>query len=112
MTSIGNSFSNPFANAKPQWSLFRAGYLAVVLGALLLVIGITGETLSNFMLGVSMIAVGVPLILLHTRRLAQRVAYSIAGVSIVALWIIPWDFEAFGLLKRNPAWIRSSEKST
>ena len=89
--------SLPAASFKLNWSLFRTGYLAILMGILLAVTGISGETLANFLLGVSFVALGVPLVLLHTRVLSPRMAYSLAGVLIVVLWIVPWDFEAFGL---------------
>ena len=78
-------------------SLFRAGYLTALLGVPLIAIGISGEELATFMLGISLIAIGVPLVLLHTHLLAPRPAYSIAGLLIVVLWIVPWDFAALGL---------------
>jgi putative ABC transport system permease protein len=81
-----------------SWSLFRAGYLMVVMGLLMAQLGLGGELLAPFMIGVSFILIGVPLALLHLDRLPERAAYTTAGVLVVAVWMLPSSvFEAVGL---------------
>ena len=45
--------------------------------------------------------IGVPLLLKHAVRLPERAAYTAAGVLLVILWIVPWDWESFGLPQFN-----------
>lgn len=80
------------------FSLFLTGYLAIPLGLLLTITtGIGQEQLSGFLIGLSLIIIGVPLVLKHALRLNERVAYTGAGLLLVILWIVPWDWESFGL---------------
>ena len=91
--------SLPLANLRLIWALLRAGYLVIIIGILLIVTGINGERGANFLLGVSFVAIGASLVLLHLRRLGTRAAYSVSGLCVVLLWIVPWDYSAIGLPK-------------
>ncbi len=90
-------FSGPCAVVKLAWALFMAGYLMVVAGVLLTLNGISVEQLGVFSIGLSLVVVGVPLSLRHAVRLPERIAYTVAGVVLVLLWLIPIDWEDFGL---------------
>ncbi len=77
--------------------LARGGYLLVVLGVLAVQAGLAGEQLGVFLLGLSLVAMGLPLVARHALRLPDRIAYTCAGVLVVALWILPWEPEDIGL---------------
>ncbi len=80
------------------WSLFRAGYLLVMLGLIGLQAGISQEQLAIFMVGVSMVLIGVPLVLLHLGFLPERAAFTSAGFLIVVAWMLPSSaLDAVGL---------------
>ncbi|MCY4583758.1 MAG: FtsX-like permease family protein [Chloroflexi bacterium] len=93
--------SGPCAVVRLMWALFMAGYLMVALGVLLALNGILAEELSMFAIGLSLVVVGVPLALNHAARLPERVAYTAAGVLIVLLWLLPIDWEDYGLPRFN-----------
>ncbi len=93
--------SGPCAIVKLAWALFIAGYLMVALGILLTLNGISSEQLGVFSIGLSLVVVGVPLVLNHAVRLPERIAYTAAGVVLVLLWLIPIDWEDFGLPQFN-----------
>ena len=93
--------SGPCAIVRLAWALFMAGYLMTVLGVLLTLNGISVEQLGVFSVGLSLIVVGVPLSLRHAVRLPERIAYTAAGVVLVALWLVPVDWEEFGLPQFN-----------
>ena len=76
---------------------FATGYLAVIIGAFLVFTGVSGTDLASFMLGVSMVVIGLALAARHAFGVSERKAYSAAGSVIVVLWIVPWDFVAVGL---------------
>jgi putative ABC transport system permease protein len=80
------------------WSLFRAGYLLIIFGLLQVSSGIDRELLASFMIGVSMVFIGVPLVLLHLRIIPERAAFTAAGVLVVAVWMLPSSvLDAVGL---------------
>ncbi len=93
--------SGPCAIVKLAWALFIAGYLMVALGILLTLNGISTEQLGVFSVGLSLVVVGAPLALNHAARLPERIAYTAAGVLLVLLWLIPIDWEDFGLPQFN-----------
>jgi putative ABC transport system permease protein len=93
--------SGPCAVVKLAWALFMAGYLMVVLGILLTLNGISSEQLSMFTIGLSLVVVGAPLALNHAARLPERIAYTAAGVLLVLLWLLPIDWEDYGLPQFN-----------
>ncbi|MBM3940909.1 MAG: ABC transporter permease [SAR202 cluster bacterium] len=70
---------------------FARGYLAVVLGILLTASGLSSTQAGPFMLGTSLVIIGVPLALHHAARLNERIAYTVAGVLLVAWWLLPFD---------------------
>ena len=86
---------------KLAWALFLSGYLMVLLGILLVNAGIGQEELGVFYIGLSFLVIGVPLLLKHAVRLPERAAYTAAGVLLVILWIVPWDWGSFGLPQFN-----------
>ena len=89
--------SGPCAVVKLAWALFIAGYLMFALGALLTLNGISSEQLGLFSIGLSLVVVGLPLALNHAVRLPDRIAYTAAGVLLVLLWLLPIDWEDYGL---------------
>ncbi|HWS46184.1 MAG TPA: FtsX-like permease family protein, partial [Acidimicrobiia bacterium] len=65
------------------------GSLVVLLGALFAVSGRSGQQAMPFMLGVSLVIVGlVPL--LRILRVPDRVSYTFGGLGIVVLWLLPF----------------------
>ena len=93
--------SGPCAIVRLAWALFIAGYLMVVVGVLLTLNGISTEQLGLFSIGLSLVVVGVPLTLNHAVRLPDRIAYTAAGVLLVLLWLLPIDWEDYGLPQFN-----------
>ena len=93
--------SAPCAIVKLAWALFLAGYLMALLGVVVTNAGIGQEQMGPFLLGVSLVVVGAPLVLRHVGLLPERIAYTAAGILLVALWMIPIDLEALGLPKLN-----------
>ncbi len=89
--------SAPCAVVKLAWALFLAGYLMALLGVVVTNAGIGQEQMGVFLLGVSLVLVGTPLVLRHVGLLPEPIAYTVAGVLLVALWMIPIDPEALGL---------------
>ena len=79
---------------RASWSLgmaaIGAGYGAIVLGAVLIALGLSSLQLGFFALGVSLVIIGVPLALRHGARLPGRAAYTIAGLLLVAFWLLPF----------------------
>jgi putative ABC transport system permease protein len=67
-----------------------------LLGVLLTFVGLQGEQQSSFMLGTSLIIIGIPLL---ARRLGfpDRPAYTLAGLALVVWWLMPFDLVS-GLL--------------
>ncbi|MEX0762417.1 MAG: FtsX-like permease family protein [Dehalococcoidia bacterium] len=64
--------------------------LLPVLGAFLAFVGLQEEQAGLYMLGTSLVIIGVPLLLLRF-GLNERLAYTIAGVALVAWWLTPAD---------------------
>ena len=93
--------SVPCAVVKLAWALFRSGYLMALIGVLLTLNGISAEQLGTFSIGLSLVVVGVPLALNHAVRLPDRIAYTAAGVLLVLLWLLPIDWEDYGLPQFN-----------
>ncbi len=64
--------------------------LIPVLGIFLTISGLQGEQLSFFMLGISLIIIGLPLV---ARRfgISDRVAFSAAGLGLIVWWLLPAD---------------------
>jgi len=62
--------------------------LLPVVGLLLTIFGLQGEQLSSFMLGVSLVIIGMPLL---ARRfgLPERTAFTVAGLGLVVWWLLP-----------------------
>jgi putative ABC transport system permease protein len=62
--------------------------LLPVLGLFMATSGIQGEQLSSFMLGVSLVIIGLPLL---ARRfgLPERAAFTVAGLGLVVWWLLP-----------------------
>jgi putative ABC transport system permease protein len=64
--------------------------LLPVLGLFMAISGIQGEQLASFMLGVSLVIIGVPLL---ARRLGlpDRAAFTASGLGLVVWWLLPPD---------------------
>jgi putative ABC transport system permease protein len=64
--------------------------LLPVAGILLTIAGLQGEQAASFMLGVSLVIIGVPLL---ARRfgLPDRAAFTVAGLGVVVWWLLPAD---------------------
>ena len=74
------------------WALVLAGWGAIALGILLTMAGFSGKQLGIFMLGTSLVLIGVPLALRHSFRLPDRPAYTIAGLALVGWWLLPFEW--------------------
>jgi putative ABC transport system permease protein len=84
------------------WSLLRAGYLLVILGLFMTLSGINAESLAVFMLGISMVSIGVPLVLMHLQVVTERAAFTSAGALVVVVWMLPPSaLDAIGLPEFN-----------
>lgn len=90
-------FAGPWAFAKLAGALFMSGYLMTLLGVWLVNGGIQSEQEWSFLSGLSFVCVGVPFALRHAFRIPERLAYTVAGVLLVALWIRDWNWQAFGV---------------
>ena len=91
------AFGGPLAIARLIWDLFIAGYLMIALGILLTLSGISSEQLNLFSMGLSLMVVGLPLVLNHAVRLPESIAYTLAGVLLLAVWLVPIEWESYGL---------------
>lgn len=89
----------PMALVKLGWALFFAGYLMALLGVLLVLAGIGQEQLGLFLTGLSLFVVGVPLAAKHALRVPGRAVYTAAGLLLVVLWMVSWDWQRLGLPK-------------
>ena len=89
--------SGPLAISRLFWNLFIAGYLMIALGIQLTLSGISSEQLNSFSMGLSLMVVGLPLALNHALRLPESIAYTLAGVLLLAVWLAPVEWESFGL---------------
>jgi putative ABC transport system permease protein len=104
VTAIRNLPSSlPRPNRRTRWG---RGVVAVGTGTLLAVGGVSGEQATPFLLGVSIVILGlIPI----TRALGvnDRAAHTIAGIALVAWWLLParvydalvgtlaWDFSVW-----------------
>ena len=89
--------SGPLAIARLLWDLFIAGYLMIALGIQFTLGGISSEQLNIFSIGLSLMVVGLPLVLNHALRLPESIAYTLAGVLLLVVWLVPVEWESFGL---------------
>jgi putative ABC transport system permease protein len=67
------------------------GTVTIALGALLVLGGRSSTEAMPFLLGCSLIAVGVVPIV-RALRVSDRVAYSFAGLAILVVWLLPFHF--------------------
>ena len=66
------------------------GTLAVLLGVLLTLSGLSAADAASFMLGISLVVVGaVPLA--RAAGLSERLVFTAAGLLLVVLWLLPFD---------------------
>lgn len=65
--------------------------IMIVLGVLLTMAGLSSEQLAPFMLGTSLVIIGLPL-LARNFGLPERAAFSIAGIGLLVWWMLPADF--------------------
>ena len=66
------------------------GTLAVVLGVLLTLSGLSAADAAPFMLGISLVVIGaVPLA--RAAGLSERLVFTAAGLLLVVLWLLPFD---------------------
>ena len=70
--------------------LLARGWLTAPLGALLAIVGYQGGQLAQWMLGTSLVIIGVPLL---ARRvgLPNRAAFTVAGLGLMVWWLLPFD---------------------
>jgi putative ABC transport system permease protein len=75
------------------------GPLLLIAGGLLLNLGITDKQAFPFYLGISLLVIGGAMLLrwimgsLHVAdRIRNRVGYSLAGIALVIVWLLPFDF--------------------
>ncbi|HTK15190.1 MAG TPA: FtsX-like permease family protein [Acidimicrobiia bacterium] len=87
VTAIRN-LPDPRRRARGRRGLI-ASAAVIGLGALLIISGRSSSQAMPFMLGASLVIVGsVPV--LRALRLPDRIAYSVGGVGLVALWLLPF----------------------
>jgi putative ABC transport system permease protein len=67
------------------------GTLVLLLGALLTVSGLSSADAIAFMLGISLVVIGV-VPLARAAGLPERPAFTVAGVAMVTLWLLPFDW--------------------
>jgi putative ABC transport system permease protein len=86
-TAVRNLPEPPKARRRSGW-IFPV--LGVVLGILLALAGVSSAQGATFMLGISLVILGMSAI---ARRLGadDRLAYTAAGLAIVVLWLLPWS---------------------
>jgi putative ABC transport system permease protein len=77
----------PRINRRTAKGLILAWLLPFV-GALLTVVGVQSEQLASFMLGVSLVIIGLPL-LARRYGLRDRAAFTAAGLGLVVWWLLP-----------------------
>ncbi len=85
------TFGTWAASMRLAWATVMAGWGAIVLGLLVTLLGISSKEFSLFMLGTSLVIIGAPLALRHTFNLADRPAYTAAGLGLVVWWLLPFD---------------------
>lgn len=104
VTAIRN-LPSPLArpNRRSRWG---RGALAVAAGALLAVAGVSGREATPFLLGVSIVIMGL-IPIARALGVNDRAAHTIAGVALVAWWLLPariydalvgtlaWDFSVW-----------------
>ncbi len=86
------------ANRRARWG---RGALAVVAGALLALAGTSGGEATPFLLGVSIVIVGL-IPVARALGLGDRAAHTLAGVALVAWWLLPGD--TYNSLVGDLAW--------
>lgn len=89
--------AGPWAFVKLAGALFMSGYLMTLLGVWLVNGGIASKQEATFLLGVSLICVGVPFAVRHALRIPERLAYTAAGALLIALWMVDWNWQALGV---------------
>ena len=62
-----------------------------VFGVVLAALGYQSAALALWMLGSSLVIVGVPLLARRLGRLPDRVAFTVAGLGLVVWWLLPFD---------------------
>ena len=67
-----------------------------IAGALLVIQGLGAEQTGLYMLGLSLLIVGVALIA-RVLRLPERIAFTAAGVLLLGLWLLPFSFAPGGM---------------
>lgn len=73
-----------------SWRRLVLTLLLPVIGVLLTLGGISGEQMGLYMLGTSMIIIGIPL-LLRRLGLPERAMFTLAGVGLLVWWLLPFD---------------------
>ena len=89
--------AGPWAFVKLAGALFMSGYLMTLLGVWLVNGGIASEQEATFLLGLSLVCVGVPFAVRHALRIPERLVYTVAGVLLIALWMVDWNWQALGV---------------
>ena len=89
--------AGPWAFAKLAGALFMSGYLMTLAGGWLVNGGIESEQEWQFLLGLSLVCIGVPFALRHAFRVSERLVYTAAGALLIALWMVDWNWQALGV---------------
>lgn len=78
------------------WRQLVVALLVPVFGALLLASGLSSKATAPYMLGVSLLIIGLPLL---ARRfgLPDRAAFTLAGAGLLAWWLLPVDLTPEGM---------------
>jgi putative ABC transport system permease protein len=87
VTAVRN-LPDPARRTRRRWS-WLGGVILIGLGALMSVTGRSNAQTMPFLLGLSLIAIGVVPIL-RVCRVPDRVSYATAGLAIVVLWLLPF----------------------
>ena len=89
VTAIRN-LPEPLSRTTGRASLIWSG-VALLLGALLTVAGLSGAQAMPLYLGISLLALSI-VPLLRWAGVSDRFVFTLAGISIVVWWLLPWRF--------------------
>ena len=80
------------------WPYFLHGWLTVILGALITLLGVAGEEAAPFRIGGTLVIIGVGLLIRSVLRrtavraeVRDRIAFSFMGVVNLVFWILPFE---------------------
>ena len=89
--------AGPWALLKLAGALVMSGYLMTLAGAWTVNAGAASGQEGTFLLGLSLVCIGVPFAIRHALRVSERLVYTAAGVLLIALWMVDWNWQALGV---------------